>query len=268
MLFDTGGKMEKIEGKVAVVTGSGRGIGKAVACLFAREGAAVVVNDIDEAPAMETVKVIREMGGEALACVADISKSEGARKVIETAAEDFGGLDILVNNAGITRSAPVDIMTDDQWDTCMDVNLKGTFNCIRAASRFMMKPDHGGRIINISSVDALIGPEGQLNYNAAKAGIIALTKTIAREWAKYDVTCNAVALGWVHTRMSGEIETGEEVFGQKMGIPKNLRDKLLKRGGFKIMTPEDAAKPILFLASSDAAFITGTLLNVSGGMHI
>ncbi len=260
--------MKKLEGKIAVVTGAGRGVGKAVACLFAGEGASVVVNDIDEAPAMETVKEIRDSGGEAVACVADITSSEEARNIVETAVEKFGRLDILVNNAGITRSAPVNIMTDEQWDTCVDVNLKGTFNCIRAASGSMMKPDHGGTIINISSVDALIGPPGQVNYNTAKAGITGLTKTIAREWAKYDVTCNAVALGWVLTRMSGEIETGEEVFGQKMGLPKKLRDRLMERGGFKIMTPEDAARPVLFLASDDAAFITGTLLNVSGGMHI
>jgi 3-oxoacyl-[acyl-carrier protein] reductase len=260
--------MKKIKGKIAVVTGAGRGIGKAVACLFAGEGAAVVVNDIDESPAMDVVNEIRNSGGEAVACVADITRSEEAKKLIETAVEKFGRLDILVNNAGITRSAPVNIMTDEQWDTCVDVNLKGTFNCIRAASGSMMKPDHGGKIINISSVDALIGPAGQINYNTAKAGIIGLTKTIAREWSKFDVTCNAVALGWVHTRMSGEIETGEAVFGQKMGIPKKFRDRLMERGGFKIMDPEDAAKPILFLASDDSAFITGTILNVSGGMHI
>lgn len=260
--------MGKLDGKVAVITGSGRGIGKAIATLFAREGAAVVVNDIDAAPAEETVQEIQALGGKAVACVADITKAEEAQKLVDTAGDKFGKLDILVNNAGITRDALIPRMTDADWETCININLKGTFNCIRAASKYMMKDGHNGRIINITSVAGLMGNVGQINYSAAKAGIIGLTKTVAKEWARYGNTCNAIAYGFVDTRLTQEKEMGEEVMGEKVGIPKKIRDVMLMQIGSKVMTPEDAAKPVLFIASDDAAFVTGNVLNVTAGMYM
>jgi len=260
--------MGKLDGKVAVITGSGRGIGKAIASLFAKEGAAVIINDIDEAPAQEVAREIHASGGKAAVCVGDVTKAEEAQKIIETAGEKFGKLDILVNNAGITRDNLIPRMTDAEWNICIDISLKGAFNCIRAASKYMMKGGHGGRIINITSVVGLMGNVGQINYCAAKAGIVGLTKAVAREWARYGVTCNAVAFGFVDTRLTREKETGEEAFGQKVGIPKKARDMWLSQLAGKIITPEDAAKPVLFLASEDATFITGHVLNVTAGLYM
>lgn len=260
--------MGRLDDKVAVITGSGRGIGKAIASLFAKEGAAVVINDIDDLPVQETVREIQASGGKVAACVADITKAEEAQRLIDTAGEKFGRLDILVNNAGITRDALIPRMTDAEWDTCININLKGTFNCIRAASKYMMKEGHQGRIINVMSVAGLMGNVGQINYAAAKAGIMGLTKTVAREWARYGVTCNAVAYGFVDTRLTREKETGEEVMGEKVGIPKKIRDAMVMQLGGKVMTPQDAARPVLFLASDDAAFISGHILNVSAGMYM
>lgn len=260
--------MGKLDGKVAVITGSGRGIGKAMATLFAQEGASVVINDIDAAPAEETAKEIKAKGGKAVACVADITKPEEAQKLMDAAGTNFGKLDILVNNAGLTRDALINRMTDQQWDICVNISLKGTFNCIRASSKYMMKEGHNGRIINVSSVAGLMGNIGQINYSAAKAGIIGLTKTVAKEWQRFGITCNAVAYGIVQTRLTGEKETAEEVAGEKVGIPKKVRDAMLAQAGGAVMTPEDAAKPVLFLASEDARFITGQTLNVSAGMYI
>jgi 3-oxoacyl-[acyl-carrier protein] reductase len=260
--------MGKLDGKVAVITGAGRGIGRATALLFAQEGAKVVVNDIDEGPAQETVNEIKAAGGEAIPCVADITKGAEAQRLMDTAAQTFGKIDILVNNAGIIRDAMVHKMTDAQWDVCIDINLKGNFNCIRAVAPYMMQEGHNGKIINISSVSGLMGNIGQANYAAAKAGIIGLTKTIAKEWQKFGVSCNAVAFGIVDTRLTREKESGEEVWGEKVGIPKKIRDKFLADMAGQIITPEAAAKPILFLASDDASPITGNVLNVSFGMYI
>ncbi len=260
--------MGKLEGKAAVITGSGRGIGKAEAKLFAAEGAAVVVNDIDLVPAEETVKEIQQAGGKAVACVADVTKAEDAKKLIEAAVSSFGKVDILINNAGLTRDNMIALMTDQQWDLVINISLKGTFNCIRAAARQMMK-NRGGRIVNTSSVIGLFGNPGQANYAAAKAGVVGLTKTVAKEWQRYGVTCNAVAFGFVDTRLTKERETsGEEVAGEKLGIPKKARDAMLAEAGSQLMSPEDAAKPVLFLASEDARFITGQVLNVSAGLFI
>ncbi len=260
--------MGRLEGRVTVITGSGRGIGKAIASLFAKEGAAVVINDIDDLPAQDTVKEIQASGGKAVACVADITRAEEAQKLMDTTIAQFGKLDILVNNAGITRDNLIPRMTDAEWDICITLNLKGTFNCIRAAARYMMKDGHGGRIINVSSVAGLMGNVGQINYATAKAGIIGLTKTVAREWARYGVNCNAVAFGFVDTRLTQEKETGEEVMGQKLGIPKKVRDTMVSQLAGKLMTPEEAARPVLFLASGDANFITGHILNVTAGMYM
>lgn len=260
--------MGKLDGKVAVITGSGRGIGEAMAKLFSQEGASVIVNDIDAAPAEEVVKEIQAKDGKAVTCVADITKAEEAQKLMDTAVEKFGKLDILVNNAGIIRDAMIHKMTDAQWDVCLDISLRGAFNCTRAASKYMMKEGHNGRVINISSVSGLMGNIGQINYSSAKAGIIGMTKTVAKEWARYGITCNAVAYGVVDTRLSREKETAEEVMGERVGIPKKIRDKFVEQAAGKVMKPEDAAKPVLFLASEDAAFITGNVLNVSAGWYI
>ncbi len=259
--------MGKLNGKVAVVTGAARGIGRADAVLFAREGAAVFVTDIDETPLLEVVTEIRAAGGRADGSAGDVTKPEDCQIVMDMAAEQFGTIDILVNNAGLTRDALVHKMTDNQWDICVDISLKGTFNCIRAASKYMMKDGHNGRIVNVASVAGLMGNIGQINYSAAKSGLVGLTKTVAREWGRFGITCNVIAYGFVDTRLTGEKETQqEEVAGEAVGIPKKVRDLVLLQT--KPMTPEDAAKPVLFLASDDAAFITGQVLNVSAGIYM
>jgi 3-oxoacyl-[acyl-carrier protein] reductase len=260
--------MGKLDGKVAVITGSGRGIGKADALLLAREGASVVVSDIDEAPIWETVRQIEAAGGKAAGCVADVANPEDTQKLMDTAVDKFGDLNILVNNAGLTRDAVIHKMTDEQWDLCVDISLKGVFNCIRSASKYVRKEGHGGKIINIMSVAGLMGNVGQVNYAAAKAGVVGITKTVAREWARFGVTCNALAYGFVQTRMTQERELGEEVRGEVYGIPQKARESLVEMAGGRVMTPEDAAKPVLFLASSDSDFMTGQVLNVSGGMYM
>ena len=259
--------MGKLDGKVAVITGAARGIGRADALLFAKEGAAVFVSDIDEAPLTEVVKEIKAAGGKADGCTGDVRNPEDCRTIMDQAAEKFGKIDILVNNAGLTRDALIPRMKDAQWDMCVDISLKGTFNCIRAASKYMMKAEHNGRIINVASVAGLMGNIGQINYSAAKSGLIGLSKTVAREWGRFGVTCNVIAYGFVDTRLTREKETQqEEVDGETVGIPKKVRDMMLLQ--VKPMTPEDAAKPVLFLASDDAAFITGQVLNVSSGIYM
>ena len=255
--------MGKLDGKVAVVTGSGRGIGRAIVMLLAEEGACVTVNDIDEEPASQTAKEIEEAGGKATWCVADITKAEEAQKLVDTAVEKFGRLNILVNNAGIIRDSAIHRMTDSQWDVCLDINLKGIFNCIRAASEQMRKVGGGGRIINITSVAGLMGNPGQINYSAAKAGVLGITKAVAKEWARFDVTCNAVAYGFVDTRMTKEKEEAEVVMGEKVGIPKASRDVFLAKYEGRVLSPEEAARPVLFLASEDAAFVSGNVIHVT-----
>lgn len=258
--------MGRLDGKVAVITGSGRGIGKATAQLFAQEGAAVCVNDIDLSVAQESADEIKKAGGKAIACVANIAKGDDAQKLMDTCVEKFGKLDILVNCAGITRDNVVHKMTDEQWDMAVDISLKGTFNCIRAAAKYMRKEGHNGRIINISSMAAVRGNPGQANYAAAKGGIIALTKVVAHEWENFGVTCNAIAYGPVDTRLTRSKESQNEVVGgEKLGIPQKLHDAVMEKYHGKIMTPEDAAQPILYFALPESWCINGNLLQAALG---
>lgn len=260
--------MARFTGKVAVVTGSGRGIGRAEVMQLAAEGAAVIVNDVDPDPVVRVVTEIESAGGRAFGVAGDVTKADDAQKIVDAAAEKFGSLDILINNAGLTRDNFIARMTDAQWDLVININLRGAFNCIRASSRHFMKKDHAGSIVNTSSVSGLFGNMGQANYSAAKAGVVGLTKTVAKEWQRYNVTCNAVAFGLVDTRLTQEKESGDIVAGEKVGIPKKVRDDMLEKAAGQSIPPEYAAKPVLFLASDDAKFITGQVLNISAGAFI
>ncbi|WP_018132888.1 3-oxoacyl-[acyl-carrier-protein] reductase [Effusibacillus pohliae] len=243
-----------LAGKVALVTGASRGIGRAIALALAERGAKVVVNYAgNQAAAEEVVARIRDRGGEAVAVQGDVANREAAEKMVDTATGTFGRLDILVNNAGITRDNLLIRMKEEDWDAVIDTNLKGVFNCTKAAAKVMMKQRYG-RIINVTSVVALMGNPGQANYVAAKSGVIGLTKSNARELASRNITVNAVAPGYIQTDMTDVLN--DEV---KQSLQKQIP---LGRLG----EPEDVAKAVLFLASDDASYITGQVLTVDGGM--
>ncbi|MGQ9594078.1 MAG: 3-oxoacyl-[acyl-carrier-protein] reductase [Anaerolineae bacterium] len=246
--------MEDLSGKVAIVTGASRGIGRAIALELARRGATVVVNyHTNEAAAQEVVAEIERAGGRALAIRADVSQPEEARRLVDAATETFGQVDILVNNAGVTRDTLLMRMSEEDWDLVLDTNLKGAFNCIKAAARTMVRRRFG-RIINITSVAGLAGNVGQANYCAAKAGLIGLTKAVAKELGPRNITVNAVAPGFVETDMTAS-------------LPQDLKDTAIRMTPLgRAGRPEDIAKAVAFLASDEAAFITGQILSVDGGM--
>ncbi|MBX3003429.1 MAG: 3-oxoacyl-[acyl-carrier-protein] reductase [Anaerolineales bacterium] len=242
------------DNKVAVVTGGSRGIGRAIAIELAARGASVVVNYNSNGKAAEDVVMeIVKAGGSAAAFPGDVAKVEDATNLIKAAVEKYGKIDILINNAGITRDMLIMMMSEESWDAVMDTNLKGTFNCSKAAVRYMMKARYG-RIINISSISGQIGNAGQTNYSASKAGQIGFTKALAREVAARNITVNAVAAGYVET----------EIWE---GVPEEARTGLLN------MIPlarkgetQDIANAVAFLASDEASYITGQTLAVDGGM--
>lgn len=246
--------MRKLEGKVAVVTGASRGIGRAIALKLADEGAKVVVNySGSQAKAEEVVATIRETGGEAQAIQASVAKSEEVAALMDAAVKTFGSLDILVNNAGITRDNLLMRMKENEWDDVMDTNLKGVFLCTKAVTRQMMK-QRAGRIINISSIVGVAGNAGQANYVAAKAGVIGLTKTTAKELASRNILVNAIAPGFIETEMTAE-------------LPEELKQGMLTQIPLaKLGQPEDIAKAVVFLASEDANYMTGQTLHIDGGM--
>ena len=246
--------MRKLEGKVAVVTGASRGIGRAIALKLADEGAKVVVNySGSQAKAEEVVARIQENGGEAIAVQASVSQTEEVTALIDTAVKTFGSLDILVNNAGITRDNLLMRMKEDEWDDVLNTNLKGVFLCTKAVTRQMMK-QRAGRIINISSIVGVAGNAGQANYVAAKAGVIGLTKTTAKELASRNILVNAIAPGFIETEMTDQ-------------LPEKLKQGMLTQIPLaKLGQPEDIAKAVAFLASDDANYMTGQTLHIDGGM--
>lgn len=242
--------------KTAVVTGSSRGIGRAIALRLAAGGANIVVNYRgNEAAANEVVNEIKANGGKAVAVQADVSQVNEAQALIDAAKKAFGRIDILVNNAGTTRDTLLMRMSEDDWDLVIDTNLKGSFNCIKAASRQMMRQRYG-RIVNITSVAGLVGNPGQANYASAKAGLIGLTKTVAKELGSRGITCNAVAPGLVPTDLTASLS--DEL------IQAALERTPLGRIG----TGEDMASAVAFLASDEAGFVTGQVLAVDGGLAL
>jgi len=241
-----------LTGKTALITGSGRGIGKAIAQRLSDAGAKIVINDVSDASAA-TAAEIKAAGKQSLFVKGNVSSSEDVNRMVETIIASFGRLDILVNNAGITRDQLTLRMTDEDWNAVIDVNLKGVFLCTRAALKYMMK-QRWGRIINISSISGIIGNPGQVNYCAAKAGIIGITRTVAKEMASRQITVNAICPGFIQTDMTQKLS--DKVKGEySQHIPVGY-----------FGTPQDVAEAVAFFASEEARYITGQFLCVDGGM--
>jgi 3-oxoacyl-[acyl-carrier protein] reductase len=275
--------MEKmLDGKICIVTGGGRGIAKETCLLFASEGGKVVVCELDEGPAKETVEEIKKMGGQAVAVTGDVTADGMAEKIIQTALNIYGGIDVIVNAAGYTWDGMIQNMTDKQWDAMMDIHLKAPFRILRAATNFIREKTKEEqatgkifmrKVINISSVAGTGGNPGQANYSSAKAGLIGLTKNLSKEWGRYNVNVNCVAFGLIETRLTQEKEKGEfiEREGQKIavGIPqagKSVLNMMIPMG--RPGTPQEAARAILFFASPLSDYVSGQVLIVAGGLSV
>lgn len=273
--------MSKLNGKVALISGSGRGIGRAVALMLAREGASIVVNDIDERAAMDVVEQIRDGGGLAVACVGSVTAPDFADRFVGSALSSFGGLDIVVNNAGYTHDAVIQKMTDGQFQEMLDVHLVAPFRILRAAAepirRFAKEEASAGRelyrkVVNVASIAGTSGNAGQVNYSSAKAALVGMTKTLAKEWGRYRVCVNCVAFGFIDTRLTAPQEEPGSRFtiaGREMqaGIPAATRSLLtglipLGRAG----TPEEAAGGIYLFCIPESNYVSGQVLLVGGGL--
>ena len=246
--------MSKFEGQAAIVTGASRGIGREIALQLAKEGARVAVNySGSKDKADEVVQLIKEAGGEAFAIQADVSNQDSVKKMIDETIATFGSIDILVNNAGITRDNLLMRMKEDEWDDVIDINLKGVFLCTKGVTRQMMR-QRAGKIVNVASIVGVSGNPGQANYVAAKAGVIGLTKTTAKELASRNINVNAVAPGFITTEMTD-------------ALSDELKEQMLKNIPLgKLGSAENVAKTVLFLLSEDAVYITGQTIHVDGGM--
>jgi 3-oxoacyl-[acyl-carrier protein] reductase len=245
----------ELKGKVALVTGGAQGIGKAVALILARHGADVIVADVNLEKAGETAKELETAGGRTMAVNVDVTRLGDVEKMVESAIARFGRIDILINNAGIARDKLILRMTEEDWDAVLAVNLKGTFNCTKAVIKHMSK-QRSGKIVNIASVVGEMGNAGQANYSASKAGVIGLTKTIAREFAQRGINVNAIAPGYIQTPMTDVLPEKAKEELQRM-IPME-----------RLGQPEDVAHAVLFLVSEASSYVTGQVLNVNGGIYM
>ncbi|HEY3130952.1 MAG TPA: SDR family oxidoreductase [Acidobacteriota bacterium] len=272
--------MRLLEGKVAIITGAGRGIGRATAVLFSAHGARLVLCDIDPQPVRETFETISAAGADAIAVPGDVTSAEFPPQLIRAALAEYGRIDVIVNNAGYTWDGTLHKMTDEQWQAMLNVHLTAPFHVIRAASHYLReaakseKAQHGQatarKIINISSTSGTRGNAGQANYAAGKAGVVGLTRTLAKEWGQFNIQVNAVAFGFIETRLTQVKESGERLSRSGadigLGIPKENRDfslKLIPMG--RPGTAEEAAGAILFFASPLSDYVSGQVLEVTGG---
>jgi 3-oxoacyl-[acyl-carrier protein] reductase len=276
--------MGKLGGRVALVTGSGRGIGREIALKLASEGASIVVNDLDDGPAKETVAAIEAIDARAVACPGSVTEAGFAERFIQTAVDEFGGVDIIVNNAGYTWDSVVQKMTDEQWDAILDVHLKAPFKILRAAQPVISAAAKAEiaangvarcrKVVNISSIAGLGGNPGQANYAAAKAGITGLTRTPSKEWGRYNVTVNTVAFGWIKTRLTEAAAHGGstiEVQGKTIavGVNPQLQAAMeatipLGRGG----EPAEAAGAVYLFCIPESDYISGETVTCGGGIRI
>jgi 3-oxoacyl-[acyl-carrier protein] reductase len=268
--------MRLLENRVAVITGAGRGIGRAAALTFVREGAKVVINDVDGEPAEEAKRACEEIRpGSAAISLGSVAESKYTDALMRTAVDKFGKLDILINNAGITRDKMVHTLSDEWWDLVIAVNLKGSFNCARSTVPYMREqakielerdghPAYCRKVVNFYSTAAIRGNPGQAAYTAAKMGNVGLTRTLAQEWGRFWINCNAVAPGFTNTRLTAPKNPGDQ-----LGVPEDQRKAMLSRIPMgRYGEPEDIANVVLFFASPLSDFVTGQTLNVSGGMQI
>ncbi|WP_310384393.1 SDR family NAD(P)-dependent oxidoreductase [Roseateles sp.] len=272
--------MNKLQGKAALVSGSGRGIGREIALKLAADGARVVVNDLDAEPAAETIATIRARGGEAVACVGSVTAPDFAKRFVDTAIDSFGGLDIIVNNAGFTWDNVIQKMSDEQWEAIIGVHLTAPFRILRAASDFIRdaakKEAEAGRevfrkVVNVSSTSGVFGNAGQSNYAAAKAGVNGLTRALAKEWGRYKVTVNSVAFGLIATRLTQPLTSGEasvEIEGRqiKVGIqPDRLKASETTIPLGRAGTAEEAAGAVYLFCIPESNYVSGQVLVCGGG---
>lgn len=243
----------RLKGKVAIVTGAAQGIGQAIAATLSKEGARLVVSDIQEEAAITAVKQLTATGQEAIAVTVNVADDASVKAMVEKVLSSWGKIDILVNNAGITRDALLIRMKEADWDAVLDINLKGVFHCTKAVLPTMSK-QRSGKIVNIASIVGVIGNAGQANYVASKAAVIGLTKTTAREYASRGITVNAVAPGFIETAMTA-------------ALAQDVRQRLVEQIPLgRLGAPQDVANAVLFLVSEQADYMTGQVLHVNGGM--
>jgi len=275
--------MGQLDGKVAIVTGSGRGIGREVALRVARDGANVVVNDLDDEPARETIALIEKLGRKAVACVGNVTATDFGDRIVDTAVKQLGGVHVIVNNAGYTWDNVIQKMSDEQFQAIMDVHVMAPFRILRAAAepirRFAKQEASDGRevfrkVVNISSVSGLGGNAGQVNYASAKAALVGMTKTLAKEWGRYRVNVNCVAFGFISTRLTRPLTPGgvasidvggrEIAIGVQPQLIESLERQMIPLG--RLGTPEEAADGVFLFCTPESNYISGQVITVGGGI--